>query len=114
MPAKAKEKTHYVITYRDPKDNKIVSIRAGRVTDSTLGLSFVAISDFIFSSSTLVVNPEEEDLKRRLAEVKTLHISIYTIMSIEEVGPAHTGLHFKKDKSNLLVLPGTAQPPENP
>ncbi len=112
MPAKAKEKTHYVITYRDPKDNKIVSIRAGRVTDSSLGLSFVSIGDFIFSSTTLVVNPEEEDLKRRLAEVKTLHISIYTIISIEEVGPAHKGLHFKKDKSNLLVLPGTAQPPD--
>ncbi|MBN2108948.1 MAG: DUF1820 family protein [Deltaproteobacteria bacterium] len=112
MPAKTKDKTHYVITYRDPKDTKIVSLKAGRVTDSSLGLSFIAISDFVFSSSMLVVNPEEEDLKRRLIDVKTLHISIYTIISIEEVGPAHKGLHFKKDKSNLLVLPGTVQPPK--
>ncbi len=112
MPTKAKDKTHYVITYRDPKDNKIVNLKAGSVTDSSLGLSFIAISDFIFSSSMLVVNPEEEDLKRRLTDVKTLHISIYTIISIEEVGPAHRGLHFKKDRSNLLVLPGTVQPPK--
>lgn len=110
MPTKAKDKTHYVITYRDPKDNKIVSLKAGRVTDSSLGLSFIAIADFVFSSSMLVVNPEEEDLKRRLTDVKTLHISIYTIISIEEVGPAHRGLRFKKDRSNLLVLPGTAPP----
>jgi hypothetical protein len=113
MPVKAKDKNHYVITYRDPKDNKIVSIKAGRVTDSSLGLSFIAIADFVFTTSMLVVNPEEEDLKRRLADVKTLHISIYTIMSIEEVGPAHKGLHFKKDKSNLLVLPGTMPPPKS-
>jgi hypothetical protein len=113
MPTKAKDKTHFVITYRDPKDNKIVSLKAGSVTDSSLGLSFIAISDFVFSSSMLVVNPEEEDLKRRLTDVKTLHISIYTIISIEEVGPAHTGLRFKKDKSNLLVLPGTAPPKGN-
>jgi hypothetical protein len=112
MPTKAKDKTHYVISYRDPKDNKLVSLKAGRVTDSSLGLSFIAISDFVFSSSMLVVNPEEEDLKRRLTDVKTLHISIYTIISIEEVGPAHKGLHFKKDKSNLLVLPGSVQPPK--
>jgi hypothetical protein len=114
MPPKAKDKNHYVITYRDPKDNKIISIKAGRVTDSSLGLSFIAIADFVFSSSMLVVNPEEEDLKRRLTDVKTLHLSIYTILSIEEVGPAHTGLRFKKDKSNLLVLPGTVQAPKNP
>ena len=112
MPVKTKDKNHYVITYRDPKDNKIISLKAGSVTDSTLGLSFIAIADFLFSSSMLVVNPEEEDLKRRLTDVKTLHISIYTIISIEEVGPAHKGLRFKKDRSNLLVLPGTTPSPK--
>jgi hypothetical protein len=80
------------------------------VTDSSLGLSFIAVSGFVFSSSTLVVNPEEEDLKRRLGNVKTLHLSIYTVISIEEIGTSHKGLQFKKDKSNLLVLPGTVQP----
>jgi hypothetical protein len=36
--------------------------------------------------------------------VKTLHLSIYSIISIQEVGMEHKGLYFKKDKSNLVVL----------
>ncbi len=97
-------KTCFVITYRDPKKGEIVSIKAKNVTDSSLGLSFIAISDFVFDTGTLVVNPAEEDLKKRFEGVKTLHLSIYSILSIEEVGPDHKGLRFKKDKSNLLVL----------
>lgn len=106
MTSKSKN-THFIITYRDPLDAKIVTLKAGAVTDSSLGLSFIAISDFIFESNTLVVNPAEEDLKKRFELVKTLHLSIYTILSIEEVGKGHKGLSFKKDKSNLLVLPGS-------
>ena len=107
----ADKKTFYIINYRDPKDNKTVELKAKKVTDSTLGLSFIAISDFIFDSSALVVNPAEEDLKRKLEHVKTLHISIYSILSIEEVGAAHRGLKFKKDKSNLIVLNSSHQTP---
>ena len=106
MTGKAKN-TYYIITYRDPQDAKIVTLKAGAVTDSSLGLSFIAIADFLFESNTLVVNPAEEDLKKRFEGVKTLHLSIYTILSIEEVGKGHKGLSFKKDKSNLLVLPGS-------
>jgi len=109
----AEKKTHYIIKYRDPNDNKTVELKARKVTDSTLGLSFIAISDFIFDSSSLVVNPAEEDLKRRFEHVKTFHTSIYTIMSIEEVGSAHKGLKFKKDKSNLIVLNSTQLPTDS-
>ncbi len=105
-----KKDTFFIITYRDPVSEKQVSIKAGTVTDSSLGLSFIAISDFVFENSALVVNPQEEDMKRRFAEVKTLHLSIYTVLSIEEVGPQHAGLRFKKDKSKLLVLPGSSAP----
>jgi len=105
----ANKDTSYIINYRDPKDNKTLELKAKKVTDSSLGLSFIAISGFIFDSSSLVVNPAEEDLKRKLEHVKTLHISIYTILSIEEVGSAHRGLKFKKDKSNLIVLNSTQQ-----
>jgi len=111
MPKKARD-THYIITYRDPKDGQVINIKAGRVTDSSLGLSFIAISDFIFDSTLLVVNPAEEEMKKKYAAVKTLHLSIYTILSIEEVGKGHKGLVFEKDKSNLLVLPGTNRPPQ--
>jgi len=73
-------------------------------------LSFIAISDFVFDNNTLIMNPQKKNMKRRFAEVKTLHLSIYTVLSIEEVGPQHAGLRFKKDKSKLLVLPGSSAP----
>jgi hypothetical protein len=107
----ADKKIFYIISYRDPKDNKTLELKAKKVTDSTLGLSFIAISEFIFDSGALVVNPAEEDLKRKLEHVKTLHISIYSILSIEEVGAAHRGLKFKKNKSNLIVLNSSQKSP---
>ena len=108
--AKKKEETFYLITYRDAKDAKVLTLKAKTVTDSTLGLSFVAISDFIFDTQSVVINPEEEDQKRQFEGVKTLHLSIYSIISIEEVGESHKGLKFKKDKSNLVVISPDQQP----
>ncbi len=102
--------TYFIITYREPKDGQVVSLKAHNVTDSSLGLSFISISDFYFETDSLVVNPAEEDLKKRFASVKTLHLSIYTIISIEEVGKDHKGLQFEKDRSNLVVFPGTQRP----
>jgi hypothetical protein len=111
--AQKKQETFYVISYREPKDGKVLTLKAKTVTDSTLGLSFVAISDFIFNTTSVVINPEEEDKKRHFEDVKTLHLSIYSIMSIEEVGPEHKGLKFKKDKSNLVVLSGEQSLPKD-
>jgi hypothetical protein len=109
MSGSAKD-TYYLITYREPKDGQIVTLKSRRVTDSSLGLSFIALSDFIFDTDGLVVNPAEEDLKKRFSAVKTLHLSIYTVVSIEEVGTDHSGLAFEKDKSNLVVFPTTPRP----
>lgn len=109
MPDNSKD-SYFIITYREPKDAQIVTLKAHKVADSSLGLSFIAISDFYFETDSLVVNPAEEDLKKRFANVKTLHLSIYTIVSIEEVGMEHRGLQFEKDKSNLVVFPGTQRP----
>jgi len=106
--AKKKEETFFLITYRDAKDAKVLTLKAKTVTDSSLGLSFVAISDFVFDTQSVVINPEEEDQKRQFEGVRTLHLSIYAIISIEEVGENHKGLKFKKDKSNLVVL--TSEP----
>lgn len=107
---KKKEETFYLITYRNAKDTKVVTLKAKTVTDSSLGLSFVAISDFIFDTRSIVINPEEEDQRRQFEGVKSLHLSIYSIISIEEVGSDHKGLKFKKDKSHLVVL-SSDQPP---
>ncbi len=110
--AKKKEDTFFLITYRDAKDAKVLSLKARTVTDSTLGLSFVAISDFVFDTKSLVINPGEEDQKRQFEGVKTLHLSIYSIISIEEVGEDHKGLKFTKDKSNLVVLSSEQHQPK--
>jgi len=104
-------KDYFYISFRDHRDGKVVSIRAKNVSDSSLGLGFIAISDFIFDTGGVVVNPAEEDLKKRFEGVKTLHLSIYSILSIEEVGPGHKGLKFKQDKSNLVVLSRDMHPP---
>jgi hypothetical protein len=111
--AQKKQETFFIISYREPKDGKVLTLKAKTVTDSSLGLSFVAISDFIFNTTSVVINPEEEDKKRHFEDVKTLHLSIYSIISIEEVGPDHKGLKFKKDKSNLVVLSGEHQIPKD-
>jgi hypothetical protein len=104
--------TYYLVTYRDPKDGQTVSLKAKKVTDSSLGLSFIALSDFIFESDMLVVNPAEEDLKKRFSSVKTIHLSIYSVLSIEEIGLEQKDLTFEKDKSNLVVFPSTPRPPK--
>lgn len=73
----------------------------------------MAISDFKFDTNKVVVDPEEENLAKRLKDVKSLHLSIYSIVSIEEVGTDHEGLKFQKDKSNLFVLPTEDQSKPN-
>ena len=110
--AQKKQETFFIISYREPKDGKVLTLKANTVTDSSLGLSFVAISEFIFNTTSVVINPEEEDMKKHFEDVKTLHLSIYSIISIEEVGPEHKGLKFKKDKSNLVVLSGEQNLPK--
>ncbi|MEK6554852.1 MAG: DUF1820 family protein [Bdellovibrionota bacterium] len=96
--------SYYVIHYRDPQSGENIDLKARQIGDSTLGLSFVSVSDFVFDSSTLVIKPSEDQLRKRLENVKSLHLSIYTILSIEEVGV--TKLKFKNDRSNLVSFPG--------
>lgn len=108
-PAK-KSDSSFIVTFRDARDGAIVNLRARTIRDSTLGLSFISISDFIFETEGVVVNPVEEQLRVRYAHVKSLHLSIYTIISVEEVGEGHKGLSFKKDRSNLVALPGNGAP----
>jgi hypothetical protein len=103
-------KTYFRITYRDPMTLEIQTLKARSVSDSSLGLSFVAASDFIFNTSSVVVDPSEEQLQKKLEHVKVIHLSLYSILSIEEVGEEHIGLKFENDKSNVLTLPNTPPP----
>ncbi|MGE0529421.1 MAG: DUF1820 family protein, partial [Bdellovibrionales bacterium] len=98
--------------YRDPKDGKIVALKAGEIEDSTLGLGFIKISDFIFDTKGVVVQPAELQLQQRFENVRGLHLSIYSIVSVEEVGTVRAGgLKFKKKKSNLISFPTDPQSP---
>lgn len=103
--ATKKEPTFFLISYRDVKDNQIISLKVKKIEDSTLGLSFIKISDFIFDTQSVIAQPIEEQLKKRFENVKSMHLSIYSILSIEELGMKHVGLKFNKDKSNLVTLP---------
>ncbi len=108
--AKDSKEIFFRIIYRDPDDGQICTLKAKRVSDSSLGLSFVYISDFIFDTRSVLVKPSEEQLQKRLENVRGLHLSIYSIMSIEEMGLEHGGLRFDQDKSNLVVMPTPAPP----
>lgn len=99
-------KTWFVVTFKDPKDGSVQSVRCRRVSDSSLGLSFVAIGDFVWEGGAIVL-PAEEALRRRLEHVSTLHLSLYAVLSVEEVAEAAAEpprLVFEHDRSKVLVL----------
>lgn len=105
LKKKPKDESFYLVTYRDPKDGQILSLKAKEVGDSSLGLGFVRISGFIFHTEGLVVQPIEEQQRVRFENVRSLHISLYSIVSVEELGMKHVGLKFKSDKSKILAFP---------
>ena len=114
--SKKSDETFYQITYRDQRDGHVVSIKARDIRDSSLGLGFVRISGFVFEpEGAALVNPIEEQLRHRFAKVKSLHLSIYSILAVEELGVENRGLSFKLDRSNLIALPnGGAPAPSKP
>jgi hypothetical protein len=75
-----------------------------QVGDSDLGPGFVCLSDFVFETGTLVLNPAEEALARRYENVRRLHVNVFSIQSIAEIGVEHPGLKLDHDRSNLVVL----------
>ena len=78
MKPSTKNESLFLVHYRDPKDGGIVSLKAKKIYDSPLGISFVCITQFVFETNSLVVKPTEEQLQKRLENVKSMHISIYS------------------------------------
>ena len=103
-----KPRSHYVVTHRDPAGGKTVSLKVRKVEDSELGPTFVALSDFLFESASPIIDPTLEDLKKRYENTKKLHLSLYNIVSIEEVGRRNPGLDLS-ERSNVIVLPGAPE-----
>ncbi len=94
---------HYAVTWKDPRDGEMVVLRARSISDSQLGLTFVALSDLLWDAPSVLVNPAEERLKRRFEATNVLHLSIHSIASIEEIG--QRGLPLEADRSKLLLFP---------
>ncbi|MBF0360219.1 MAG: DUF1820 family protein [Oligoflexia bacterium] len=105
IPNNNNQPCYYVVSYRDPQTNKILSLKAKTIRDSNVGLSFIFLSDFIFDTDSLVINPVAEELKNRFSNTKGLHLSIYNIISIEETGVENKGLKFEQDRLKVLILP---------
>lgn len=108
-----KKDSFYVVTYRDADKGETITLKAESIEDSSLGLGFVKISGFMFDTNSLVVKPIEEHLRKRFENIKSIHLNVYSIMSIEEVGMEHKGLSFNTDKSNLVMLPKDYTTPLN-
>lgn len=106
MASTKASRTCYAVTFRDPKsDGEVTTLKAREVTDSSLGLGFVCVSGFVFDTNTPLVNPAAEALAQRYAHTKRLHLQVYAVLAIEEIGPDHAGLSFDNDRSKLVLLP---------
>jgi hypothetical protein len=106
-----KDPSYYVVTYRDQANAAVVSLKVRAIEDSSLGLGFVALSGFIFEQDSILVHPEEDAKRKKFENVKTLHLSVYSILSIAEMGQESPKLAFKNDRANLLMMPSQPSPP---
>ncbi|MBM4370353.1 MAG: DUF1820 family protein [Deltaproteobacteria bacterium] len=101
-----KSRSHFVVTWKDPaQDGKVRSLKVRRIEDSELGPTFVALADFVFEAGGLVIDPEEDELRRRYAETRRLHLSIYGILSVEERGARNRGVSLEQDRGAVVFLP---------
>ena len=106
----SKEKIFYRICFRDLEpgsggEKKVMTLNVKNIDDSSLGPGFVKISDFIFSTPSSIVDPGEEKIRLRFEKVKAFHLSIYSIISVDEIGEENLGLKLTADKSNLFTFP---------
>lgn len=105
MKAKKSKFNIYHVYFKDPKEGTIQTLKVKRIEDSPLGLSFVKLSDFVFETNTLLIQPSEEQLKKKFEKIGSLHLSIYHIISIEEHGQTTEPIKFKSSKAKLLSFP---------
>ena len=105
--------SYFAVTYRNPEkltENLTVNVKT--IKDSSLGISFVSLSDFLFSQKSIIVDPKEDQMRQRFEKTRSLHLSIHHIVSIEEKGLENEGLRFVNDRSNVLTLGNGFEGPE--
>lgn len=102
-----KSKTYFIVTFRDLENTEKpqnITLKVKKISDSSLGLGFISLSGFLFSQNKSIIDPQEERRRERYENTKALHISLYHIISIEEVGLEQSGLNFVHDKSNVFIF----------
>ena len=104
------DEVHYAITFRAPESGEVTVLRARTVGDSDLGPGFICLSDLVFETASRVANPVEEALQLKYADTRRLHLNVFSIQSIAEVGASHPGLTLETDRSNLVVFPQSPEP----
>lgn len=109
MSKRGKPQSHYVVTWReaprdtkDPKD-QVVTLKVRSIAPSDLGPTFIALSDFDLDQDGPIIDPGLDGLRVRYADTKRLHVSIYSVLSVEEVGRRNRGLDLG-DRTNLVPL----------
>ena len=102
---------HYVVTFRNPHDGEVTTLKVRSVEDSLLGPGFICLADFVFDTNGKLHLPHEEAMMKRFENTRRLHVSVFSIQSIAEEGAEHPGLQLDTDRTNLVVLPGTHKDP---
>lgn len=83
----------------------MTTLRVRSVGDSELGAGFVCLQDFVFDTSSRLLNPAEEALRKRFESTRRLHLNVFSISSIAEIGSEHPGLQLATERPNIVVLP---------
>ena len=79
MASHKENSTFYVVTFRDPEQNKTVTLKAQSIGDSSLGLSFIKIADFIFDTKSKLIKPSEEQMAKNLNLLKAFTFPFITL-----------------------------------
>ena len=100
----SKKESLYLINYKDPNENKTLSLKARKIADSPLGLGFIYISDFVFENKDgILIQPEQERLEKILQDTTSLHLPMYSILSVQELSPS-SHLKLSKQRMNLVSI----------
>jgi hypothetical protein len=59
----------------------------------------------VFDTTSRLLNPAEESLRKRFEHTRRLHLNVFTIQAIAEVGEEHPGLQLAAERPNVVVLP---------
>lgn len=59
----------------------------------------------MFDSPSRLVDPASEALARRFENTRRLHLNVFTIQSIAEIGVDHPGLKLDPERGNVVLLP---------